>query len=113
MNGRRYSGFILRLLRRFDGVLRVALLLACPTSPRTGCIALATTRPSVFRFSYPHQVPRAHTTTHFSLLSLMHGRNSWQMAEELKPLMMELDKDIPVITSHSLVGMTAVACGFK
>ena len=41
------------------------------------------------------------------------GRNSWLMAEELKPLMMELDKDIPVITSHSLVGMTAVACGFK
>ncbi|CAN0499319.1 unnamed protein product, partial [Ectocarpus sp. 8 AP-2014] len=40
-------------------------------------------------------------------------RNSWQMAEELKPLMMELDKDVPVITSHSLVGMTAVACGFK
>ncbi|CAN0031054.1 unnamed protein product [Pylaiella littoralis] len=40
-------------------------------------------------------------------------RNSWQMAEELKPLMMGLDKDIPVITSHSLVGMTAVACGFK
>lgn len=35
------------------------------------------------------------------------------MAEELKPLMMELDKDVPVITSHSLVGMTAVACGFK
>eukprot|EP00904_Undaria_pinnatifida_P009000 jgi/Undpi1/522/HiC_scaffold_10.g03986.m1 len=40
-------------------------------------------------------------------------RNTWQMAEELKPLMMGLDKDIPVITSHSLVGMTAVACGFK
>ncbi|CAM9531237.1 unnamed protein product [Laminaria digitata] len=40
-------------------------------------------------------------------------RNSWQLAEELKPLMMGLDKDIPVITSHSLVGMTAVACGFK
>ncbi|CAM9299714.1 unnamed protein product [Ectocarpus fasciculatus] len=40
-------------------------------------------------------------------------RSSWQMAEELKPLMMELDKDVPVITSHSLVGMTAVACGFK
>lgn len=35
------------------------------------------------------------------------------MAEELKPLMMGLDKDIPVITSHSLVGMVAVACGFK
>lgn len=40
-------------------------------------------------------------------------RSSWQLAEELKPLMMGLDKDIPVITSHSLVGMTAVACGFK
>eukprot|EP00903_Cladosiphon_okamuranus_P016685 g15383.t1 len=40
-------------------------------------------------------------------------RASWQMAEELKPLMMGLDKDVPVITSHSLVGMTAVACGFK
>lgn len=65
--------------------------------------------------------PRDFLKTKFPVLILAwprlckktHGRNSWQLAEELKPLMMGLDKDIPVITSHSLVGMTAVACGFK
>ena len=40
-------------------------------------------------------------------------RQTWQMAEGLIPLMMAMDKSIPVIASHSLVGMVAVACGFK
>jgi len=40
-------------------------------------------------------------------------RQSWQMAEGLIPVMMAMDKDVPVIASHSLVGMVAVACGFK
>mmetsp|Transcript_6054 Transcript_6054/g.10931 ORF Transcript_6054/g.10931 Transcript_6054/m.10931 type:complete len:598 (-) Transcript_6054:264-2057(-) len=40
-------------------------------------------------------------------------RQSWQMAEGVIPLMMAMDKRVPVVASHSLVGMIAVACGFR
>jgi len=40
-------------------------------------------------------------------------RQSWQMAEGLVPLMKGLDHNVPMIASHPLVGMVAVACGFK
>eukprot|EP00930_Biecheleria_cincta_P038761 TRINITY_DN26638_c0_g1_i1.p1 TRINITY_DN26638_c0_g1~~TRINITY_DN26638_c0_g1_i1.p1 ORF type:complete len:614 (+),score=98.92 TRINITY_DN26638_c0_g1_i1:50-1891(+) len=40
-------------------------------------------------------------------------RATYQMAEHLKPLLLGLDRDTPIIATHSLVGLTAVACGFK
>jgi hypothetical protein len=40
-------------------------------------------------------------------------RQQWQLAQSLMALMMDLPKNIPVIASHSLVGMVAVACGFE
>lgn len=90
------------------------------------CVACGTA-PALPRASYAccgkeNNVTAVHTKGHVNQAAthvplkpsvVLHGRNSWQMAEELKPLMMELDKNVPVITSHSLVGMTAVACGFK
>jgi len=36
-----------------------------------------------------------------------------QLAECLRPLMLDLPKDTPIIATHSLVGLAAVACGFK
>jgi hypothetical protein len=40
-------------------------------------------------------------------------RVSYQMAEHLKPLLLGIPKDTPIIASHSFVGLAAVACGFK
>eukprot|EP00873_Tetraselmis_striata_P009018 jgi/Tetstr1/429282/TSEL_019200.t1 len=40
-------------------------------------------------------------------------RQSWQMAEGCVPLMAGMDRNVPVVASHSLVGMVAVAAGFK
>jgi hypothetical protein len=40
-------------------------------------------------------------------------RQTWLMGEALTALMETMPKDTPVVTSHSLVGMVAVACGFK
>lgn len=37
----------------------------------------------------------------------------YQMAEHLKPLLLSIPKDTPIIASHSFVGLAAVACGFK
>ncbi|KAJ1637903.1 hypothetical protein T492DRAFT_859163 [Pavlovales sp. CCMP2436] len=34
------------------------------------------------------------------------------MAEHLRPLLAAIDKDTPVIATHCLVGLLAVACGF-
>lgn len=39
-------------------------------------------------------------------------RVSYQMAEHLKPLLLGIPKDTPIIATHSFVGLTAVACGF-
>jgi len=39
-------------------------------------------------------------------------RATYQMAEHLRPLLLGLPKDAPVIAAHSLVGLAAVACGF-
>ncbi|CAM9203964.1 unnamed protein product [Chrysoparadoxa australica] len=41
------------------------------------------------------------------------ARNSWQLANDISALMDGMPKDVPVIASHSLVAMIAVACGFK
>eukprot|EP00931_Biecheleriopsis_adriatica_P069757 TRINITY_DN43564_c0_g1_i1.p1 TRINITY_DN43564_c0_g1~~TRINITY_DN43564_c0_g1_i1.p1 ORF type:complete len:585 (-),score=108.94 TRINITY_DN43564_c0_g1_i1:55-1629(-) len=40
-------------------------------------------------------------------------RATYQMAEHLKPLLLDIDKDTPIIATHSLVGLVAIACGFK
>lgn len=40
-------------------------------------------------------------------------RNTYQLAENLRPLLLDIPKDTPIIATHSLVGLTAVACGFK
>lgn len=40
-------------------------------------------------------------------------RVSYQLAEHLKPLLLGIPKDTPIIASHSFVGLAAVACGFK
>lgn len=40
-------------------------------------------------------------------------RNTWLMGEAISALMEPLDKSTPVVCSHSLVGATAVAAGFK
>eukprot|EP01084_Bolivina_argentea_P303542 524084_1 len=40
-------------------------------------------------------------------------RQQWYIAHAVMNTMTGLPKDIPVITSHSLVGMVAVVCGFK
>lgn len=40
-------------------------------------------------------------------------RATYQMAEHLKPLLLGVDRNTPIIATHSLVGLTAVACGFK
>lgn len=37
----------------------------------------------------------------------------YQLAEQLKPLLLALPKDTPIIATHCLVGLLAVACGFK
>ena len=37
----------------------------------------------------------------------------YAMAEQIKPLLLAVPKDTPIITSHCLVGLLAVACGFK
>lgn len=37
----------------------------------------------------------------------------YQMAEQIKPLLLALPKDTPIIATHCLVGLLAVACGFK
>eukprot|EP00284_Hemiselmis_tepida_P018258 CAMPEP_0174919248 /NCGR_PEP_ID=MMETSP1355-20121228/3559_1 /TAXON_ID=464990 /ORGANISM="Hemiselmis tepida, Strain CCMP443" /LENGTH=544 /DNA_ID=CAMNT_0016164465 /DNA_START=68 /DNA_END=1699 /DNA_ORIENTATION=- len=39
-------------------------------------------------------------------------RGTSLMAENIKPLLNGLPKDTPIIATHSLVGLTAVACGF-
>ena len=36
----------------------------------------------------------------------------YQMAEALKPLLAAVPKDTPIIATHCLVGLLAVACGF-
>eukprot|EP00286_Rhodomonas_abbreviata_P001762 CAMPEP_0181290506 /NCGR_PEP_ID=MMETSP1101-20121128/1450_1 /TAXON_ID=46948 /ORGANISM="Rhodomonas abbreviata, Strain Caron Lab Isolate" /LENGTH=513 /DNA_ID=CAMNT_0023394795 /DNA_START=320 /DNA_END=1861 /DNA_ORIENTATION=+ len=40
-------------------------------------------------------------------------RSTNQMAEHIRPLLLGLPKDTPIIATHSLVGHTAVAAGFK
>jgi len=40
-------------------------------------------------------------------------RATFLLAEHLKPLVLGLPKDVCLITSHSMVGAAAVACGFK
>eukprot|EP00960_Hanusia_phi_P042689 755656-Hanusia_phi.AAC.7 len=40
-------------------------------------------------------------------------RCTYQLAENLRPLLLDIPKDIPIIATHSLVGLVAVACGFK
>ena len=40
-------------------------------------------------------------------------RSTYQLAECLRPLMLDIPKDTPIIATHSLVGLAAVACGFK
>jgi hypothetical protein len=37
----------------------------------------------------------------------------YAMAEQIKPLLLAVPRDTPIITSHCLVGLLAVACGFK
>ena len=37
----------------------------------------------------------------------------YAMAEQIKPLLLGVPKDTPIIASHCLVGLLAVACGFK
>jgi len=39
-------------------------------------------------------------------------RVSYQMAEHLKPLLLDIPRDTPIIASHCFVGLAAVACGF-
>jgi len=39
-------------------------------------------------------------------------RATYQMAEHIKPLLLGLPKDTPIIATHSLVGLIAVSCGF-
>jgi len=39
-------------------------------------------------------------------------RSSWNIAEFLRPLLLSLPKDTPIIAAHSWVGSLAVACGF-
>jgi len=40
-------------------------------------------------------------------------RTAYQLAEVLKPLLKGLDINQPIIATHSLVGLTAIAAGFK
>jgi hypothetical protein len=40
-------------------------------------------------------------------------RQSWLMGEALTAIMETIPRDVPVVCSHSLVGMVAVAAGFK
>ena len=39
-------------------------------------------------------------------------RVTYQMAETLRPLLLGLDRDTPIVATHSLVGLIAVSCGF-
>lgn len=39
-------------------------------------------------------------------------RTTYQMGEHLKPLLLGLPKDTPIVATHSLVGLIAVSCGF-
>lgn len=39
-------------------------------------------------------------------------RVTYQMAETLRPLLLGLPRDTPIVATHSLVGLIAVACGF-
>mmetsp|Transcript_41431 Transcript_41431/g.96877 ORF Transcript_41431/g.96877 Transcript_41431/m.96877 type:complete len:518 (-) Transcript_41431:516-2069(-) len=39
-------------------------------------------------------------------------RCTYQMAEHLKPLLLAMPKDTPIVATHSLVGLIAVSCGF-
>lgn len=39
-------------------------------------------------------------------------RVTYQMAEHLRPLLLAFDRDTPIIATHCLVGLLAVACGF-
>ena len=41
------------------------------------------------------------------------SRNTYLMAEQLRPLLNGIPKDTPIITTHCLVGLAAVACGFE
>jgi len=40
-------------------------------------------------------------------------RCTYQLAECLRPLMLDIPKETPIIATHSLVGLAAVACGFE
>jgi len=40
-------------------------------------------------------------------------RSTYQMAEQLRPLLNGIPKDTPIIATHCLVGLAAVACGFE
>lgn len=40
-------------------------------------------------------------------------RVTYQMAEHLRPLLLHFDRDTPIIATHCLVGLLAVACGFR
>jgi hypothetical protein len=40
-------------------------------------------------------------------------RVTYQMAEHLRPLLLGYDRDTPLIATHCLVGLLAVACGFR
>lgn len=40
-------------------------------------------------------------------------RVTYQMAEHLKPLLLGFDRDTPIIATHCLVGLLAIACGFR